>query len=171
MPDTQIYRVGCQPGGPLCVPDVPNNRKRPQAREPSKCLNEQSYRERLAKEAFWSPATRGLKKDSERVITPAMEAVRVPTHLVLPGSLQAKKLRHLHAQLSLGQSCHRPKKKKKSCIYANRITSFVSNSLWPCRPCGLPGFSVRGLLQVRILERIGQYWLPYSSRALYFLLP
>ena len=32
-----------------------------------------------------------------------------------------------------------------------------------CDPvdCGLPGFSVReGVLQARILERIGQYWLP-----------
>ena len=28
-----------------------------------------------------------------------------------------------------------------------------------------------GVLQARILERIGQYWLPYPSRALYFLLP
>ena len=31
--------------------------------------------------------------------------------------------------------------------------------------------SERGVLQARILERIGQYWLPYPSRALYFLLP
>ena len=30
--------------------------------------------------------------------------------------------------------------------------------------------SGRGVLQARILERIGQYWLPYPSRALYFLL-
>ena len=37
---------------------------------------------------------------------------------------------------------------------------------------GLPGFSVReGVLQARILECVGQYWLPYLSRALYFLLP
>ena len=58
MPDESIYRVGPQPGwwrgeggGPLYVPDEPNNREGPQAREPSKCLNRQSYRERLAKEA------------------------------------------------------------------------------------------------------------------------
>ena len=38
--------------------------------------------------------------------------------------------------------------------------------------CGLPGFSVReGVLRARILEHMGQYWLPYPSRALYFLLP
>ena len=42
-----------------------------------------------------------------------------------------------------------------------------------CDPedCGLPGFSVRRILQARILERIGRFWLPYPFRALYFLLP
>ena len=42
-----------------------------------------------------------------------------------------------------------------------------------CDPahCGLPGFSIRGTLQARILEHFGHYWLPYPSRALYFLLP
>ena len=52
MPNVLIYRVGPQPGGPLYVPDVPNNREGPQARELSKYLNGRSYRERLAKEAF-----------------------------------------------------------------------------------------------------------------------
>ena len=42
-----------------------------------------------------------------------------------------------------------------------------------CDPagCGLPGFSVTGVLQARILECIGQYLMPYPSRSLYFLLP
>ena len=31
--------------------------------------------------------------------------------------------------------------------------------------------SGRGVLQARILEHIGQYWVSYPSRALYFLLP
>ena len=52
MPDLPIYRVGPQPGGPLYVPDVQNNRERSQARETSKYLNRWSYGERLAKEAF-----------------------------------------------------------------------------------------------------------------------
>ena len=52
MPDVLIYRVGPQPGWPLYVADAPNNREGPQAREPSECLNSESYRERLAKEAF-----------------------------------------------------------------------------------------------------------------------
>ena len=50
---------------------MPNNREGPQTREPSKCLNRWRYGERLAKEAFWSPATRGSGKDSDRAITPA----------------------------------------------------------------------------------------------------
>ena len=53
MPDTLNYRVGPHVGwGALYVPDAPNNREGPQAREPSKCLNRWNYGERLAKEAF-----------------------------------------------------------------------------------------------------------------------
>ena len=43
-----------------------------------------------------------LEKDSDGAITPAAVAVHVAAHLVPPGSPQAKKLRHLHAQLSVG---------------------------------------------------------------------
>ena len=53
-----------------------------------------------------------------------------PCTLCAAGSLQAKQLPHLHAQLSLGQSCHR--QKRKSCVYAHRVASVMSNSLWPC---------------------------------------
>ena len=111
-----ICRVGPQPGVPLYVPDTPNNREGLQARDPSKCLNGRSDGEGLAKEAFWRPATRGWEKDSDRTITSAVEAVRVPAHLAPPGSPQAKQLRHLHAQLSLGQSCHRQKNVFCLCI-------------------------------------------------------
>ena len=57
------------------------------------------------------------------------------------------------------------------------LVSTRTGLLWSCPTlcdpvdCGLPGFSVRGALWARILEHIGQYWLPYPSRALYFLLP
>ena len=51
-----------------------------------------------------------------------------------------------------------------------------AGSLWSCPTlcdpvdCGLLGFSVReGVLQARIPEHIGQCWVPYPSRALYFL--
>ena len=39
-------------GGALYMPDVPNSREGPHAKDPSKCLYWQSYGERLAKEAF-----------------------------------------------------------------------------------------------------------------------
>ena len=49
------------------------------------------------------------KKDSDRALTPVMEAVCVPVCLAPPGPPQAKQLCYLHTQLSLGQSCHRQK--------------------------------------------------------------
>ena len=53
MTDALNYRVKPQLGeGGLYVLDVLNNREGPQAREPSKCLNRRSCRERLAEEAF-----------------------------------------------------------------------------------------------------------------------
>ena len=70
------------------------------------------------------------QEKTDRAITPVVEAVCVPAHLAMPGSLQANQLYHLHAQLSLGQSCHR---QKKSCIYVLRVASVVSSSLQPCR--------------------------------------
>ena len=85
------------------------------------------------------PATRGSKKDSDRAITPVAETVHLPIHLVPPGSLQAQQLHHFHAQVSLGQSCHRP---KMSCVYVHRVALVVSNFFDPV-DCGLPGFSVR----------------------------
>ena len=38
-----------------------------------------------------------------------------------------------------------------------------------CDPidCGLPALSVRGVLQARILELIGQYWLPYQEHHIF----
>ena len=77
-PDAMSYRVGPHQGaplsawhadlqsrtparGPFYVIDVLKNREGLQTKEPSKCLNRQSYGERLAKEAFWLPATRGWK--------------------------------------------------------------------------------------------------------------
>ena len=82
----------------------------PQAREPSKCLNGQSNRGRLAKEAFWPPATRGLKKDYDRAITPVVEAICVPAALVPPGSPQPKQLLHFMlnpqwGRTAIGKKC------------------------------------------------------------------
>ena len=102
-------------------------------------MNGWSHGERLVKEIFRSPATRGLKKDSARAITPVAEAVHVPALLTLPGSPQAKQLHHPHTQPSLGQSCHKLKS----------LASLRTGSLqWCptlCDPVdrGLPSISVR----------------------------
>ena len=93
-PDVLNYRVGPHPGWPLYVPDMLSNREGCKAREPSKCLGRQRYTERLAKEAFWSPATRGSKKDTDMAITSTAEAAHVPAYLAPPVSPQAKKLCH-----------------------------------------------------------------------------
>ena len=90
-----------------------------------------------------------------------MEAVCVLAYLVLPGSPQAKQLCHLHAQLLLGQSCHRQKKS-----LAPMHAGSFQQCLTLCNPvdCGLPGFSIRwGYPPARTMEHMGQYWLPYPS--------
>ena len=108
-----------------------------------------------------------MKKDSARDITPEAEVVCVHAPLVPPGSPQANQLHHLHAQLSLGQSCHRQK-----VLHLCMQGRFGRVRLCDPIHSGLPGFSVRErVLQAKILECSGQYWLPYTSRALYFLLP
>ena len=160
MTEGLIYRVGPQSEGPFYVPDMWNNREGPQAKDPSKCLNWWELRRKSGQRGLLITGYKRLKKDSDRAITPAMEAVCVPAHLALPGSPQAKQLHHLHTQLSLGQSCRREK----------TLVSMCTGLLWSCPTlcdpvdCGLPGFSVRvGVLQARTLER--------PSRALYYLLP
>ena len=67
----------------------------------------------------------GAQKKTNRAIASAAEAVHVPAHWVPPGSLQAKQLHHLHAQLRLGQSCDR---QKEPCVCVCRAASVVSNS-------------------------------------------
>ena len=126
-----------------------------------------SYGEGLAKEAFSSPATRHSKKDSDGAITPAAEAVRVSAHVAPPGSLQAKQLCWLHIQLSMGQNCHG---QKISCLFVPRVTSILPSSLYTCRlrPARL---LCQGVLQARILEPVGQDWLPYLLEHYTFCCP
>ena len=111
------------------------------------------------------PATRGSKKDSDRAIT-----------------LWWRQSMSLH-------TWHRQGPQPNSCA------TFTLNSHWGRAATGSfrlgvqghfssiqlfatlwtvacqASLSERGVLQARILERIGQYWLPYPSRTLYFLLP
>ena len=104
-----------------------------------------------------------LEKDFDRAITPAVEAVPVPTHLAPPGSLQAKQLNHLHTKVSLSRvrvvlvdiifgflcllgqffSLDRASTSKK-CFVPVHVGS-LHECLTLCDPvdCGLPGFSVR----------------------------
>ena len=148
------------------MPDAPKHREGPQKREPTKCLKGRSYGERLAKEASDYQLPEAQKK-TDMSITPAAEAAHVSAYLVPPESPQPKQLCQLHTQHSLGQSCHRQIKS---------LVSMHTELLWSCPAlcdpvdCGLPGFC-QGVLQARILERVGQFWLTYLFRALYFLLP
>ena len=52
MPDRPTYKAGPEAAGTLYVLDMPIDRDGTQEREPCKCLNSQSYGERLVKEAF-----------------------------------------------------------------------------------------------------------------------
>ena len=129
MPEALNYRVGAHPGGPLYVPDTPNNREGPQAREPSKCLNGQ-LQKKTGQRGLLITSYKRLEKRLWWGHNSCDGGSPYPARLVPPGSPQAKQLCHLHARLSQGQSCHR---QKMSCIYALRVTSVVSNSLQPCR--------------------------------------
>ena len=135
---------------------MPNNREGPQAREPCKCLNRERQR-KTGQRGLLITSYKRLEKRRWSAVTPVVEAVCVPAHLAPPGSLQDNQLCHLHAQPSLGQSCHR---QEKACVCAHRVASAVSGSLQPCRlwPARL---LCQGVLQARTLERIGQYRLPY----------
>ena len=123
------------------MPGMPNNREGPQAKEPSKCLNTRSYGEKLAKEAFWSPATRGLKKDSARALTPVVEAARVL------GTLGTARGPASQASAPPSRPSHWGRAatgKKKKCLVSIRAGSLRScPALWDPEDCGLPGSSVR----------------------------
>ena len=91
-----------------------------------------------------------LKQLSSRAITPATETIRVPAHLAPPGSPQPQQLRYLPAQPSLGQSCHRLKSLASVHVESLRLFPTLCDSV----DLGLPGFSVRGVVQART----GVYW-------------
>ena len=119
-------------------------------------------RRKTGQRGLLMPAIRSSRKDSDRAVTPAAEAVRVPAHLAPPASPQAKHLCHFHPQLSVGRSCHRQKS----------LASVRTGSLWLCLTlcdpvdCGLPDFSVKeGGLQPRILVAI-PFWSTIFPAAL-----
>ena len=77
------YRVGPHPGCSFMCPTHQSTEKDPRQEKLSAWMG---GAERPAKEAFRWPDTRGSKKDSDRAISPAVEAVRVPALLVPSGS-------------------------------------------------------------------------------------
>ena len=139
VPDTLSYRVGPQPGWPLYVLEHQTTEKDPRQESTLSAWTGRATEKDWPKRPSDHQLQEARKKDSDRAITPTAEAVHVPAHLVPPGSPQAKQLHHLHAQLSLGQICHRQKK----------FVSMCAGLLWSCLTfcdpvdCGLPSFSVR----------------------------
>ena len=147
------------------MPEVPNNREGSQGREHSRCMRVELQRK---------TSQRGLliasyKRLEKTLLGPnsCRGGSLCPCTLGATRGPATKQLRHLHAHLSLGQSCR--SKKSLVSMHAGSLRSCLTL----CDPvdCGLPGFSGRGDLQTRILKCIGQYCLPYASRALYFLQP
>ena len=154
----------------------------PQARACSKWLNRRSFRERLAKEAFWLSASRGLKKDSDRAISPAQRqslSLDLGTARV-PASQEA-----VPPSCSTLTGAEMPQAKKTSCMYVCRVASVVSDSLqsyrlWPARLlCQGEGFSRQEYWSVlantgchTLLERyisccpsLQSPWVPGAARA------
>ena len=74
-----IYRVGPQPGGPFYMPNMLNNREGPQAREPSKCLNESSLLIRDQALSLWSRSTDSKTLDYQRANPRECQIVRTHT--------------------------------------------------------------------------------------------
>ena len=113
------------------------------------------------------------KRLEKRLIAPQLLRRRQPVSLHAwrrqgprkPSSCTTFKLKSQWGRAATGKA-------KKSCVFT--CAELLQSCPTLCIPvdCGLPGFSVReGVLQARILGCIGQYWLLYPSRALYFLMP
>ena len=133
------------------MPDMPGKREGLQAKEASKCLNGQKFREGLAKEAYSLSAARGSKEVSDKAITPALR--------------QSMSLHTWHHQGSCNKSSCTTFRlnphwgrvatgKKESYIYPLWMLQLCPTLCDPV-DCDLPGFCVRGILQARILECIG----------------
>ena len=132
------------PGVLLCCSA---HRRAPLAREPSKGLNRQSYRERLAKRPSDSQPQGGLKKDSDRAVTPAVEAVCIPARLAWPSSCTTFTLNSHQGRAATGRK-----------ILASVHAGSLRWSPTLCDPvdCGLPGFSVRERGSPG--KNTGEYW-------------
>ena len=168
MPDTLNYRVRPHPGGPFNCLTLQSTEKDPRQGSP---LSAWMGR---ATEKYWP------KRPSDHQLQEAQKKTRI-----------GPKLLHWRQSVSLHtwhrQGPHKPsswatftlnshwgraatgKKVLHLCVqdHFGRVQLFAA--LWTVA-C-LASLSGKGVLQASILERIGQYWLPHPSRALYFLLP
>ena len=119
-------------------------------------------RRKTGQRGLLMPATRSSRKDSDRAVTPAAEAVRVPAHLAPQGPHKPS----ICATFTLNSQWGGAATGKKS------LASVLTGSLWLCLTlcdavdCALPGFSVReGGLQPRILVAI-PFWSTIFPAAL-----
>jgi len=142
--------------------------KDPRQRSSLSAWSRGSYGDRLAKEAFWSPATRGLKKDSDRTLYNSCGRGSP-----CPCTLGIAKVPRSQAAVPL--SCSpltgaelpqviKKKKKKKCCVYACRVASILSDSLRPCRLWpARPSLSEKGFSRQ-------EYWTVLASTGCHTLL-
>jgi len=149
------------------VPDVLSNREGPQAKEPSEVPEWAELQRKTGQSGLLIASYKRLEKrlweghnscSRDNLCLCTLCAARVPA-----------------SQAAAPPSCSTLTGAELP--QAKTLASMCSGLFWSCPTrcipidCGLPGFSVRGALWATILEHIGQYWLPYPSRALYFLLP
>ena len=80
---------------------------------------------------------------------------------------ETQQLGQLHAQPSLGQSCTGESLVSMHAGPLQLVQLFATLWTVACQA----SLSGRGVLQARIQQRIGHYWLPCAPRAPYFLLP
>ena len=146
------------------MPDVLNNKEGPQQRSPPSASTGGAMEKDWSNKLFDHQLQEAWKK-TDRAITPAVEAVCIPAQLAPLSQAAAPPSCSTLTGAEVPQA---KKKKKKSLAAMDTGLLWLSPTL---HPCGLwPARLLRRILQVRIVEHTGQYYLPYPSRALYLLL-
>ena len=166
VPDVLIFRVGPQSRGPLYVPDGAKQQRRTPGKGSLQVPERAEPPRKTCQRGLLMTSYKRIGRQSQNC---GRGGSQCPHTLGVTGVLASQAAAPPSRPTLTGAEL--PQAKKKDVFM--RAGSLPSHPTL-CDPvdCGLPGFSVReGILQARILARIGQYWLPYPSRALYFLLP